>query len=365
MTLHPLYGHQKQQERIRRAILEDRLPQGLLLTGPEGIGKQRFALWVAQTLLCEGEERPCGGCLPCRQVLGLTHPDLHWIVPVLRPKATEAEKQVEELAEAQGQVMQGRRANPRYEPAGGLTGHFMATARLISRRAALTPAQGRKKVFVLALAERLVPQEANHEAGNALLKLLEEPPADSQFILTTEDANRLLPTIRSRLVPLRLGRLPNAEVERFLVTEGDIRGPVTGEAARTRAMLGQGSVGKALAAGSDGNQKAARAAGELLQAVAAGAGPRMERALKQGPWAARGDFTEVLDALAEQLAGMARGVTGAGPAIGVEGMRQAPSVHALVAAQARVATARETAQGNVNPQLLLATLAEDLAEVLA
>ena len=91
----------------------------------------------------------------------------------------------------------------------------------------------------------------------------------------------------------------------------------------------------------------------------------MERALKQGTWAARGDFTAMLDALAEQLAGMARGATGAGPAVGVDGMRQAPGVHALVAAQARVAEARETAQGNVNPQLLLATLAEDLAEVLA
>ena len=361
MTLHPLYGHKKEQERIRRALQEDRLPQGLLLTGPAGVGKQRFGLWLAQTLLCEGRERPCGACLPCRQVLGLAHPDLHWIVPVERPKATESEKQVEELAEAQGEVLAERRKESLYGPADGLSGHFMATARLIARRAALTPAQGRKKVFLLALAERLVPQEANPEAANALLKLLEEPPADSQFILTTEDPNRLLPTIRSRLVPLRLGRLPNAEVERCLAAHMEL----TGEALRTRTLQAQGSIGRAVATAGDGNQKATRAAGELLQAVAAGTGPRMERALKQGTWAARGDFTAMLDARAEQLAGRARWATGAGPAVGVEGMRQAPSVDALVAAQSRVAEARETAQGNVNPQLLLATLAEDLAEVLA
>ena len=60
--------------------------------------------------------------------------------------------------------------------------------------------------------------------AHALLKLLEEPPADSHFLLTTEDANRLLPTIRSRLVPLRLGRLADAEVERFLGTHAGLAG---------------------------------------------------------------------------------------------------------------------------------------------
>ena len=139
MTLHPLYGHKREQERIRRAILEDRLPQGLLLTGPEGIGKQRFALWVAQTLLCEGPERPCGDCLPCRQVLGLTHPDLHWIVPVLRPKATEAEKVLagkkpDEAAFAEASILAAAATNPSGDRRGA-TDYKKDMARVLTVRA--------------------------------------------------------------------------------------------------------------------------------------------------------------------------------------------------------------------------------------
>lgn len=357
MSLHPLFGHRLEQERVLQALNDGRLPQGILITGPAGVGKQRFGLWLAQALLCDGPGQPCGRCAPCRQVLGLVHPDLHWLVPLLRPKAGEPDRQVDELAAALAQTVEERRQNALYQPPEGLAGHFVATARLLQRRAAMTPAQGRRKVFLLGLAERLVPQESSPEAANALLKLLEEPPADSHFLLTTEDANRLLPTIRSRLVPLRLGRLPDAEVERFLTTHAG----VTGAALRSRVELARGSIGRALAAG-ESSQKASRAAEELLQAVAAGPGARAERALKQGPFAARGEFTAMLDALAEQLSGMARGASGGG--VRVQGMRRAPSLAALVAAQGQVADAREAAQGNVNPQLLLATLTEDLAEVL-
>ncbi|MBK7785997.1 MAG: DNA polymerase III subunit [Gemmatimonadetes bacterium] len=358
MTLHPLLGHVTEQDRVIRALKEGRLPQGLLITGPAGVGKQRFGLWLGQAILCEAETRPCGTCQSCRQVLGLAHPDLHWMVPVPRPKASEPDKQVEELAETLGQVMEERRRNPVYEAPDGLAGHFVATARLLQRRAALTPAQGRRKVFLLAVAERLVPQESSPEAANALLKLLEEPPADSHFLLTTEDANRLLPTIRSRLVPLRLGRLADADVERFLGTHAGLAGTEL----RERVQRGRGSIGRALAAGEAG-QKAGRAAEELLQLVVAGPGARAERALKQGPFAARGDFTAMLDALAEQLSRLARGADGGGSAH--EGPRRRPGLDALVEAQARVAEARDAAQGNVNPQLLLVTLTEDLAEVLA
>ena len=359
MTLHPLFGHRVEQDRVLRAIRDHRLPQGLLITGPEGVGKQRFALWVAQALLCEDAQAPCGRCQGCRLVLELGHPDLHWLAPVLRPKASEPDKQVEDLAEALGELMAERRKQPLYQPAEGLAGHFVATARLLQRRAALTPVQGRKKVFLLPLAERLVPQESSPEAANALLKLLEEPPADCQFLLTTEDAHRLLPTIRSRVVPLRLGRLPDAEVERFLAAHGGMAGATL----KGRVTAARGSIGRALAAG-EGPQKARRSATELLQAIGGGPGTRAERALKQGPFAARGDFTAMLDALAGELSLLARGVSGAGPAVVPEGLRQQPTLAAIVAAQARVAEAREAAQGNVNPQLLLATLTEDLAEVL-
>jgi DNA polymerase III subunit delta' len=361
MSLNPLVGHEVHARQVLTAIAEDRLPQMVLLTGKQGVGKQRFGLWMAQALLCEaGARRPCGTCWSCTQVLKLTHPDLHWLVPVLRPKAADPDKAVEELADAVGALIEERRQKPLWSAPEGMAGHFVATARLLQRRAALTPVVARKKVFLLAEADRLVPQEASQEAANALLKLLEEPPADTQLILTVVDPNRLLPTVRSRLVPLRLGRLSDEQVEGFL---GRYAG-LAGTELRGRVARAGGSIGQALAAGEE-SAKSARAADELLKAVLSGPAVRAERALKQGPWAARGEFTAMLDSLAEVLGEAARAASGQ-PAGGPlpEGLRSPRPVQALVAAQTRVLAAREAAQGNVNPQLLLAVLAEDLAEVL-
>src|SRR5207245_8808255 len=88
-----------------------RLPQALLFEGPSGVGKQRLALWLAQALVCEraggkagGEAREgCGECQQCKLVLKLSHPDVHWFVP-LEPskKSGDADKQVELVEEALG-----------------------------------------------------------------------------------------------------------------------------------------------------------------------------------------------------------------------------------------------------------------------
>ena len=361
MSIHPLIGHIGERTKVLESLRLGRLPQLLLLTGPEGIGKQRFGLWLAQAVLCESpDQRPCGTCRSCTLVLGLGHPDLHWLMPVARPKASDPDKQMEELADALGQVVAERRKNPLYQPADGLAGHFMATARLILRRAALTPAMGRQKVFLVAEAERLVPQEANPEAANALLKLLEEPTADTVVILTTQDPNRLLPTIRSRMVQLRLGRLPDELVSDFLAE----RLRLAGEELQLRTRAAAGSIGRALTLG-ENEAKARRAADEFLAAVVAGAGTRAERSLKQGPFAARGDFTAMLDALAESLGEAGRVSTGLANRGGLpEALRRPATLAALIQAGGRVQAAREAAQGNVNPQLLIAQLADDLAEVL-
>jgi DNA polymerase III subunit delta' len=352
MVLHPLWGHQEQRARVGHAAAAGRLPQFLLLTGPASVGKQRFGLWVGQLLLCEtkGIEEPCGSCRACRQVLELSHPDLHWIMPVNRPKAGEAGKQVEELEDTLNETLAARRENSLYAPQGGMAGHFISTARLLQRRAALTPVQGSRKVFLIAEADRLVPQEASPEAANALLKLLEEPPTDTQFVLTVTDANQLLPTIRSRAVELKLGRLSRQMVEQFLEK---FVPKFTPEEVRTRAQRSNGVIGQALW---DGDQmaRARRSAEEILEATKGGAGQRAERALKQGAFAARGDFSATLEAMAEVLAERAREAAAGGTS----------ELAALVRAQERVQAAREAAQGNVNPQLLLAALQNELAEAL-
>ena len=340
-----------------------RMPQVLLFEGAEGIGRQRVALWLAQLLFCERKDsEPCGTCRPCRLVKELGHADLHWIVPVLRPKATDVDKQVDEAAELIGEIIAERRKNPLYGSLDGMASHPLATVRLIQRRAALKSVEGGPTVFIIGHAERLVPQESSQDAANALLKLLEEPPANTWFILTATDAGRLLPTIQSRVVPVRLARVPDAEVREFLAAE--FKPALSGAALDDKVRLAEGSIGAAISA-SDAGAKAFSAAADLIDVALQGSVPRAERVLKQGPFAARGDFSAMLDALEQTLGDAARAATGLSPRRALPGALKSPRpVSRLLVAQQRVAEAREAAQGNVNPQLLVAVLTEDLARTL-
>jgi DNA polymerase-3 subunit delta' len=283
----------------------------------------------------------------------LSHPDLHWMIPVLRPKAGESDKQVEELEDLLGEAIEERRRNPLYGPPEGLAGHFVATARLLIRRAALRPVEGKIRVFLVGHAERLVPQESSPEAANALLKLLEEPAPETYFILTAEDPESVLPTIRSRAVQMRLGTLRDDLVRSFLRGPGGMA-PAEVEMAVTQ---GQGSIGKAVTDPTNAARGFALAT-SLLEAARDRSPETWELALKQTPFSARGDFTATLDALAELLTDAMRG-EGATPSP-VRTVRPEKLLKALD----RVGEARELAQGNVNPQLLLAVLGQELAETL-
>jgi DNA polymerase III subunit delta' len=363
MSLPPLAGHAEARRRLAEALRTGRLPQVILISGPAGVGKQRLALWLAQLVFCERQEaEPCGTCRGCRLVDGLAYADLHWFVPVPRPKASDPDKAVDEAAQTIAEVMEERRSRPLYGPPDGMASHSMASVRLVQRRASLTSVEGGRRVFILGDAERLVPQESSQEAANALLKLLEEPPAGSLFVLTTVDPRRLLPTIRSRAVPVRLGRLSDAQVRDFLAAH--VTPALAPEALEQRVALAVGSIGDALAAG-EASARAYRAADQLLEAVLAGPAAGYERALRQPPYSARGEFTAMLDALADTLGEAAR------DALGQETRRPVPAAllqrrdpALLLRAMEHVAEAREAAYGNVNPQILLAVLGEELAEVL-
>src|SRR2546430_7011479 len=173
MPIPPLYGHEGTRNRLVGAIASGRLPQALLFEGPRGVGKQRLALWLAQALVCEragGEAREgCGECQQCKLVLNLSHPDVHWFVPLeLTKKSGDADKQVEVVEEALAAEMAARREQPLYEAPSGLASHGIAAVRLLLRRLALKPAMGSRKLFVIGDAERLVPQVGAEAAANAL-----------------------------------------------------------------------------------------------------------------------------------------------------------------------------------------------------
>jgi DNA polymerase-3 subunit delta' len=331
---------------LAAAIAAGRLPQALLLAGPQGVGKQRVALWAAEALLCQRDStgQPCGTCQGCRLVQSLSHPDLHWFVPIEPPKrAGDADKQVDLVEEALAEVMAARRQHPLYEPPSGLASHPIATVRLLARRLALKPALGDRKVFVIGDADRLVPQPGQEAAANALLKALEEPPPGAFFILTSAAPEALLPTILSRIVHVRVAPIGDSVVAAFAQQELGI----TSQRQLAQLVAGaQGCIGKLLAREKGEGDAAARAE-RFLEAARGQRAARYAFALGQAPFQARGAFTALLDDLLERLRAQAR-----------TGRPSAPVVEAI----AQVLDARRAAQGSVNPQLIAAVLADEWPE---
>ena len=218
MPIIPLFGHDALRRRFQDALARDSLPASLLLHGPRGVGKQRLALWLAQALLCTGDDRPCGRCQSCRYAVELGHPDLHWFFPRERLKKDGAS--IDDVRADYAEALQARlKSEGLHPPSSGTEGLFVGAVRALVQSASMHPALGDRKVFVVGDAERMVPQEGADMAANAFLKLLEEPLPDTFLILTTSEPGALLPTIRSRVVSVRVAPMPDADVRTMLSDE--------------------------------------------------------------------------------------------------------------------------------------------------
>jgi DNA polymerase-3 subunit delta' len=258
---------------------------------------------------------------------------------------------VQDYADAIAERVQGGLL---YPPAAGTEAIYAATARALIQFAAMTPAVARRKVIVIGDAERLVPQEGAEVAANAALKLLEEPPADTVIILTSSEPGALLPTIRSRLVAIRVAPLSEGEVAAF------VRDPAVRAALDERGLPGTEAERVRLARGAPGNLFGAKpdalsAARALLDAATSGhASDRYRIAVAQGTAGARGAFTDTLDALTTIL--------GARTADAVQ-RQDLRGARAATQAVAAVEAAKARAARNGSPQLIAASLLRALAPV--
>lgn len=351
MRIVPLYGHESLRERLAAQMERGALPASMLLHGPAGIGKQRLALWVAQRLACEAAagEKPCGVCQACRFVLGLQHPDVHWVFPRPRiPNSTDIalDKVQEEYAEA---LQERAAAHGLYARADGSAGLFVYVTRLLVQIATRRPAMGRRKVLIVGDAERMVPQASSQEAANAFLKLLEEPPEDTTIILTSSEPGALLPTIRSRVVSVRLAPLPEPAMRAFLA---DATVAATLPAGSAEQLLRMAGGAPGLLMGGEERATALTRARQLLDAADRGPEQRWRAAFTAGSSKARGAFTDVLDALSVLLHERAREAATRG---------DDHAARRAVRVMPAVEEAKRAAEGNANPQLVTAQLLETIA----
>ena len=176
---------------LQELVSERSLPHALLLTGMGGIGKRRLALALAQTLLCEARSEnglACGTCAGCRYVAAGQHPDLQRVEPV------------------------------EYDDEGNATPVEwinVQRVRELTRWVQVTSHRGRAKVAIIAPADRM-----NNSAANALLKTLEEPPADTYLLLVSDQPGRLPATIVSRCRRVPVPRPPREAASRWLAGQG-------------------------------------------------------------------------------------------------------------------------------------------------
>lgn len=351
MGLHTVYGHKTLRARLADGIASGRFPQVAMLQGPSGVGKQRLALWVAQGLLCEnGPGTPCDTCHSCKLALNLSHPDVHWFFPISRPKATDRDKQVDEAQELLGNAVLERGRHSVYGRLDGMLGHPLASMRLLRRKVSVKPYSARIKVIIIGNAERLVVQESSQESANSLLKVLEEPPDDTSILLTTSRPGSILPTIRSRMIPIRVGRLSDKEVMTFIRNE--IPDGPTGGALDKIVLLAEGSPGNAIARIDESSQSGGTA-DRFLDAVARGPVAWVGEALAQPTYAARGAFSEMLDDVAIKLREKLK-----------DGASDETDTKKALEALGVVAEIREGADSNINPQLATAALALKLEKLL-
>ena len=335
------------------------LPASLLLHGPRGVGKQRLALWIAQSLVCSApgaDGAPCGRCQACRFSLSLAHPDVHWFFPRPRLESGATNKDVtNDFADA---IAERAAASGLYAPASGLDGIYVATVRAIVQLASISPAMGKRKVFLIGDADQMVSQEGSDEAANALLKLLEEPPANTTIVLTSSERGALLPTIRSRVVNVRVAPLPRRDVEAFLTD------PFVADAMRRAhpqvsmadlVRRANGAPGTLVAG--DERDAAIQTAERLLASALSGDRSKTIRvAMAQGSSRARGRFADILDALTELVADRARTAVANGDQHTALGASRA---------MASIEQAKALIPNNVSPALITATLLRDLSAELS
>ncbi|MBI5836346.1 MAG: hypothetical protein HZB25_03790 [Candidatus Eisenbacteria bacterium] len=241
---------------LARAVASGSVPPASLFVGPAGIGKVEAALAMARLLNCESIEAagaqkpgasasgasfatPCNTCRSCRRMLEGNHPNLRLIYPVPAPAAGRTdERQAEDLEEALAEVLTARRAAKlfAFDPdrlwPGKKVSIQIDRIRMLKRELSYSLSEGRARVVVLAEAHTLTP-----EAANAALKILEEPGANTHWVLTTSRPHRILPTVRSRCSAIEFEPVELEPMAKLLAERLDSEPAV----ARAAAALSQGS----------------------------------------------------------------------------------------------------------------------------
>ena len=220
MLFRDIIGQERTKQQLRKAVQEGLIPHAQLFVGPEGVGKLQLAIAYAQYLACPNRtaEDACGTCPTCLQYAKLQHPDLHFVFPIVK---TDAGDVCDDFIDTFREIILTKSyfdLDDWYTALGVETKQgliYEKESSEILRKLSLKSFGDGYKVMII-----WQPQKMNATCANKLLKILEEPPQKTIFLLVTEQPDQLLTTILSRVQQIRVPRLSEDEIQAGLMAKG-------------------------------------------------------------------------------------------------------------------------------------------------
>ena len=239
-----IIGQEEVKQHLMRLLAENKLPHAIMLCGPRGAGKLPLALAFAQMLLCQHptEDGACGNCSDCHMSALWAHPDLHFTFPVYKAKSSDHPISDDYLQQWREQISR----TPYFDTEDWLEDIgaenqqvviYVQESDNLQKKLALKSSQGGRKVVIIWLPERM-----NEQTGNKLLKLIEEPPVGTHFLLVSQEPDLVLGTIQSRVQRINVPALPEQVISQALQE----RYAMPQDNANLLAHIAQGSYTEAL-----------------------------------------------------------------------------------------------------------------------
>ena len=215
MRFSEVAGHSDLKKRLIQAVAEERVPHAHLFHGPPGTGSLALALAYATYLSCTDRLTgdSCGQCLSCRKYDKLVHPDLHFVFPVFTTKSVTSNPVSDDFIEEwRAALLENPYMNLQQwyaylgtENKQGIINKWESQA--ILRKLNLKAYESDHKIMIIWM-----PEKMNAAASNKLLKMIEEPPPMTVFLLVAESTEQILPTILSRTQMIRVPRLHDQDL---------------------------------------------------------------------------------------------------------------------------------------------------------
>lgn len=221
MQFNRIIGHEALKQQLIATVRENRVSHAQLFLGPEGSGSLALAIAYAQFINCENKQDndSCGQCASCTKYEKLIHPDLHFSYPFFaKGKNETSNTYIENWRNAflSNPYMSLSYWREQLEAENKQANINIAEAHSIIKKLSLKAFEAEYKVLIMWLPEYLDTQ------GNALLKLIEEPPEKTLFLLVTENQDKILNTIISRTQLVKVNKLSYDELKQFLIQDKQI-----------------------------------------------------------------------------------------------------------------------------------------------